>query len=936
MTAPHWKKLSDLFEGALDVAPAERPAWLDANCDDPELRRDIESMLAAHARRDGVLERPLVYDAGMRERLERGLEGRYVIEREIGRGGMATVYLARELKHERHVVIKMLKPEIAEAVGAHRFLAEVRITARLSHPHILTFIDSGEVDEGRERSGRETSQENDSSLVPRPSSLDSRPSRLLYYVMPYVGGETLRERLRLGGVIEPRVALVLLRDIADALAYAHASGIIHRDIKPENVLCVGGHAYLIDFGIAKLPQTSGERWTAEHAAIGTVGYMAPEQASGLPVTERADVYAWGVVAREMLTGAGPMDIALGLATLPAAIPAAAAGVISRAVDADPARRPASAELLQAMDAAVGHTPAGDRDQGGLVRRRLTALAAVALFGAAGLIGWQGLRPEKAGSAGTENPSLGPVAVSVLRNETGDSALSTVGRLAGDWITQGLQEAGVLPVVPWPYALQASEAAESEDDRVGAIRRETGARTVVTGAYYLLGDRLRFQVELTDAGGALIGAPAPVEASRDSVDDALRELREHVMSALAIRANERLAPLPGLIERPPRFAAYQAFDRGLQLHLDQQYARSAREFESAFTLDTTFGVALVYAALSYHSGLEYARADSTLRRIGASAESLSEYHELLRRYIEAQLTGAASQALVTARRAAAIAPNSRAPYNLAYSALQLNRPREALAALQSVDPDRGAMRGWSSYWTQLTHAHHLLGQHDLERAAALELRRRFPTRQVALSLELRALAAQGRTTAIDSVLDAAAGLSPDDYWSQGGAMLIVGEELAAHGHAAAAPRYFERAITWLANQLARNPNHEDHRYWMGNALYDLGRWAEAEPYYTSLVRDSPGHLAYRGRSALVAARLGRRDAERRLGQPTPYDRTGPAVFRARIAAIRGDTAGAVALLSEALRHGIEGFAWLHGVAVADFQPIAADPGFQRVMQGDEVR
>ena len=932
MSTPHWKKLSDLFEGALDVAPQERAAWLDSNCDDPELRADIESMLAAHARRDGVLDRPVLQDADVRERLERGLDGRYVIEREIGRGGMATVYLAREQKHERHVVIKVLKPEIAEVVGAHRFLAEVRITARLSHPHILTFIDSGEVDEGRA-----TSDESDSSLVPGPSSLVSRPSRLLYYVMPYVGGETLRERLRADGVIEPRAALVLLRDIADALAYAHASGIIHRDIKPENVLCVGAHAYLIDFGIAKLPQTTGDGWTAEHAAIGTVGYMAPEQASGLPVTDRADVFAWGVVAREMLTGAGPMDIAIGLATLPGTIPPASAGAIGRSLDADPARRPASAELLEVMDAAVGHRAgAPERDPASVIRRRLTALAAVALFGAAGLIGWQGLRPQKTVTGVADGGALGPVAVSVLRNETGDSTLSTIGRLAGDWITQGLQEAGVLPVVPWPYALQASEEANGEGDRVGAIRRETGARTVVTGAYYLLGDRLRFQVELTDAAGALIGAPAPVVASRDSVDDALRQIREHVMSALAIRANERLSPLPGLIERPPTFAAYQAFDRGLQLHLDQQYERSATEFESAFALDTTFHVALVYAALSYHSGLEYASADSTLRRIGASPDALSEYHELLRRYIEAQLTGAADQALITARRAAAIAPSSRAPYNLAYSALQLNRPREALAALQSVDPDRSAMRGWSSYWTQLTHAHHLLGQHDLERAAALELRRRYPARRVALSLEVRALAAQGRTAAIDSALDAAAALSPDEYWSQGGAMLITGEELAAHGHEAAARRYFERAITWLANQLARNPDHEDHRYWMGNALYDLGRWAEAEPYYSSLVRDSPVHLEYRGRSALVAARLGQRDPERRLGQPTPYDRSGPTVFRARIAAIRGDTAGAVALLNEALRHGIEGFAWLHGVAVTDFRHIAADPGFQRVMQGDEVR
>jgi serine/threonine-protein kinase len=280
--------------------------------------------------------------------LSRALAERYEIEREIGRGGMATVYLARERKHDRLVVLKVLKPEIAEALGAHRFLTEVQIAARLSHPHILGFIDSGDAD------------------------------GLLFYVMPWVGGETLRELLRREGKVEPRVAMAYLCDLAAALRHAHGAGVVHRDLKPENVLCIGGHAYLLDFGIAKLRDVNRASGfvTGTGVAIGTIGYMAPEQASGHVVDHRTDIYAWGVLAREMLTGEGPLDIAGGLASLPSAIPAEIAKLIAAALAKDPARRPASAsELVDAFDRwrAAG-APLGAQKRTGIPR--------VATFGVA--------------------------------------------------------------------------------------------------------------------------------------------------------------------------------------------------------------------------------------------------------------------------------------------------------------------------------------------------------------------------------------------------------------------------------------------------------------------------------------------------------------------------------------------------------------------------
>ena len=320
------------------------------------------------------------------ERLRGALVGRYEIQRELGQGGMATVYLAHDLRHDRDVAMKVLHPDLGAALGSERFLSEIRTTARLQHPHILPLLDSGEAD------------------------------GLLYYVMPLVTGETLRTRLERERQLPVDDAVRVTREVADALGYAHGHGVVHRDIKPENILLQGGHALVADFGIALAVQSaSGQRMTQTGLSLGTPQYMSPEQAMGeRTVDARSDIYALGVVAYEMLVGeppfTGPSVQAIvarlvteeprPIAIQRKAVPEHVEGAVFRALEKLPADRFASAtEFAAALgrEGDAARTPRGRAAAAApqATRARFAWPVAALVLAAAALWGWFRPTPERA-------------------------------------------------------------------------------------------------------------------------------------------------------------------------------------------------------------------------------------------------------------------------------------------------------------------------------------------------------------------------------------------------------------------------------------------------------------------------------------------------------------------------------------------------------------
>lgn len=430
--------------------------------------------------------------------LNAALADRYVIDRELGRGGMALVYLARDVKHERFVALKTLRPEIALALGRERFLREIKLAARLQHPNILPVYDSGDA------------------------------GSTLFYVMPYVEGESLRDRLEREPQLPLDEALQITREVADALSYAHSHDVVHRDIKPENIMLSGGHAIVADFGIARaVDAAGGDKLTETGLAIGTPAYMPPEQSAGTgKVDRRSDIYSLACVLYETLAGQPPftgptaqaimarhsLDAVPRLKIVRDAIPDDLEGVIERALEKVPADRyQTSGEFIKALTAAstgqVSRVTAARRPSG--IRRAwwrsmpaASGVAAIVLIAGAWLI-FGPRRNSGAAGLGGGGLSSNRVAVLYFTDLSRDSSLGHVAAGLTEGLINELQTVRGISTV----SANGVMPFRGKEDVVGrdSIARALHASTLVQGSVEPVGDRVRATVRLVDGtSGADVG------------------------------------------------------------------------------------------------------------------------------------------------------------------------------------------------------------------------------------------------------------------------------------------------------------------------------------------------------------------------------------------------------------------------------------------------
>ncbi len=411
-----------------------------------------------------------------------GLSGiiaeRYAIEGEIGRGGMAVVYLARDLRHNALVAVKVLNPELAARVGVERFSREIRITASLEHPNILSVFDSGEAD------------------------------GLPYCVMPYVEGETLDARIRRLGPLPFEEALEIAAEIADGLAYAHARGFVHRDVKPSNILLSHGHARLADFGIARAVDAAGyDRLTTAGLAVGTASYMSPEQASGEEVDGRSDIYALGCVLYEMLAGAPPFagasarailarhmaDTVPSLRTVRETVPPALEAAIMKAMAKLPADRYPDAgafrDALRQLDAAEAPSPRRQFTRIGLATAALVVAGVGLVFGRGMFGGGEPLDPDR-------------IMVFPL-DAAGVQGSAAIGENIATMIGNALDGTGSLRWIDgWQHlsATSRENIRELDEDGLRSIARAQRCAFYVSGRVTPLGDSVTVTLLLNDASG----------------------------------------------------------------------------------------------------------------------------------------------------------------------------------------------------------------------------------------------------------------------------------------------------------------------------------------------------------------------------------------------------------------------------------------------------
>jgi serine/threonine-protein kinase len=748
------------------------------------------------------------------------LAGRYTLEREVGRGGMATVYLARDSRHNRAVAVKILRAEIAAWLGHERFLREIQIAAGLTHPHILPLYDSGEA------------------------------GGLLFYVMPYVDGESLRDRIQREGRLPHEDARRIAREVADALSYAHSHNIVHRDIKPGNILLEGRHAVVADFGIARaLSQAGGEELTTSGLVIGTPMYMSPEQVSGSQLDGRSDLYSLGCVLHEMVLGEppfkGPSPHVIAsrqlyedlppIAAFDATLPPDISGTIEKALAKSPSDRfedaAAFADAL-ATSGTHGIAPPPVRRP----RRKWSYGATVAVLLVAVVFLWRYVA-----DLGTPRQ---PTWVLVSEFE-GSPGLGNVTDAIRELVTAELDQSRYVAAMPRQQLKSVMRDAGLPDsasltpDRARELALRSSVRAILTGSVQAIRPSeysiIVRAIDAEDGKPILTASEAATDHDLVSKAQALgRQIRRGLGERRSeIESNRRLTQVA-----TPSFEAYRKYSDALSLAAKADVDGSNRLLREAIALDT--GFASAWASLS----VNYAMAGDVDSSRLALVEALKRPDRLnaAHRYsLEAEAAYQLHYDLPSAVRWYDLhlehAPQSLKGHNNKGVYLSsMGRYEEALAEFRSaaaIDPfGRGHAQPQVFNETAMLIA---LGRPVEARASAQLLTGAFGAYAALLQAT-----SEGQWKAAESLAIGPATAAVTPAWLKAPAVTMWAGALASRGAVSSAEQILRRAE-------ARSPRSASYRYRHALVVLTLSSGRPAAPASGSqLVRDSaPGGLLLRG-------------------------------------------------------------------------------------------
>jgi tetratricopeptide (TPR) repeat protein len=859
--------------------------------------------------------------------------GHYRIVEQIGAGGMGVVYRAHDERLDRDVAIKVLPEEVAgDPDRLHRFEREAKAVAALSHPNILEIFDFDTEDD------------------------------VTFAVTELLEGQSLRQHItRL--VSGWRSAVTICAAIADGLAAAHKREIIHRDLKPENVfLTIDDQVKILDFGLAKVlhPEApdglgsecpTGSIGTRAGSVMGTAGYMSPEQVRGEPVDHRTDIFALGCLLHELLCGqrafpgnsAAEVTAAIlsrqptPLRQIGCEVPVDVQPIVDRCLMKSPAKRFQNAsDLSFALRSLITSSGSGDPTPAAVRRRAWRWVGAAAGIVIATVVGAVILLGDRTAEAPAEtstdlNPNL--VAAAAFENRTGKPELDNLGLVAADWLTNVLARIDAIDVVPIGLGVESRAGSTSPQE----VADTTGADIVVTGAYYLEGDSLRFQANLTDATrGSLLRSLEPSGGPVDQPMAAIEPMASEVAGAVASLFASWDTDFDQNL-RPPGFEAYREYIAGMEFFfVDNQ--RALEHYRRATELDPDFVAPQLMTLSILRASARFSEARAIVDRLSDQRQRLNPFERFSLEYHIAKLDGDNQRAVLQMRRCEELAPRSALiKFGLAYNLRACARPREALEVISAIsDPGQWTGTGACSLpFTVLTDTQHVLGFHDGELESARQGVEACGNQVYFQRCRARALIGKGEINLAEEALDD--GLkAPDARRMSLLLFLDIARELDAHGHPALALSVAERGVAHAQDHLSMDEASEWQRLWYVQLLTMLGRLDEALEIMLALNEEIPDDDDVLGWLGIVAAEHRDNEAAERFSTMLrdldhPHLLGWDSFYRAGIAAHLGRSDEAMGLLREAFSRGYEWNIGLH--ASLELKPLRNHPEVEAILCPD---